>query len=805
MPAIQIQTSSQAVQAAPSPASAFQPIVAAVAFLILVVVAAPMVYVFGARLLSKFVERREVWAVDAAERGSASCAVVVRARMSQDHKKVAQVLRDLEKVKSLFVELAQKEALESVSVVPIPGTPKVVPRPFKATQLIGFDVVPTKAVSTKSPKVVRPSPLRNVLTVEPTMDTGIIPVLDATEALQELLSSLDSSSAITVTPSPSAASLLSPSPSVVTFPGYLFSGSVSCSSNLSSADDASDDQLSLSDVNAHRSVPIPQIVVHNCADLPVDSLDIDESSGVFSPSPSLVNFLEYLFSSSVSYGSELNSFGSTSFLDATHDDDVLALDVSVATTVTLSEPPQAQFVVPEYANLPIIPDIVIHPAPVLALSDVFPGPLAPADTNLSSSLFIPMGVAFWLLNTSTSKLGAPSTLRASHATLRRTGVTLSVLAIILYQAPIPLFDPIPYRMFVQGGLNRPTEFAKPTSPSPIARHFYDFDLFTLQRSVADLEDFLTWREDESRRVFASPVVIGIVFQVERDALAAEQGVWRCPFPNPAIPSWTRDLVMRNPRPRQTGVDTIIASSPEPVLSFRVTKVVRHQQDTFSQVFFGILCSADGAVSKPVCLKLFVDTLFPIDKDRLFEDFDSDSKPCWRLQTLNCAEDLARREESAYQRLAEYQGTLLPHCYGFHRFTLNDRYNAYGALLEIVPGPQLADLELEMWSKPVQQGLVRQLRECLRALLYASVDQGDWYGGQILFPGGADYNPETDSLVLIDFAFAMQRLGDEQRHGVAANLQCNGHIELKIYLRKAGIPEDVLGACFGWDDLDTNEW
>ncbi|KAF7329889.1 hypothetical protein MKEN_00252600 [Mycena kentingensis (nom. inval.)] len=385
MPAIQIQTSFPAVQVAPSPASAFQPIVAAVAFLILVVVAAPMVYVFGARLLSKFVERREVRAVDAAERGSASCAVIVRPRMSQDHKKVAQVLRDLEKVKSLFVELARKEALESVPVVPIAVTPEVVLRPFKAAHLIGPDVAPTKVVSTKSPKVVRPSPLRNVLTVELTMDAGILPVLDATKALQELLSSLDSSSAITVTPSPSAASLLSPSPSVVTFPGYLFSGSASCTSELSFLDGASDDQPSLSDVDAYRSVQIPQIVVHDCADRPVDSLEFDESLGVLSTSPSLVNFLEYLFSSSVSYGSELNSFGSTSFLDATHDDDVPAVDVSAATTVTLSEAPQAQFVVPEYANLSNIPDIVIHPAPVLALSDVSSGPLAPADTNLSSS------------------------------------------------------------------------------------------------------------------------------------------------------------------------------------------------------------------------------------------------------------------------------------------------------------------------------------------------------------------------------------------------------------------------------------
>ncbi|KAF7329914.1 hypothetical protein MKEN_00255300 [Mycena kentingensis (nom. inval.)] len=382
-----------------------------------------------------------------------------------------------------------------------------------------------------------------------------------------------------------------------------------------------------------------------------------------------------------------------------------------------------------------------------------------------------------------------------------------VLAVILYQAPFLLFDPVPYPMFVQGCMNQAIELEWPTgkSPLPAAKHFRDFDFFALQRSVADLKGFLAWREDESRRVFASPVDIGSVFQVQRHALAEEQGVWCCPFPNPALPPSSRHLVTRNPRSRLPSVDAILASSPETVLSFRVTKVVRHRQNTFSQVFFGVLCAADGTVSKPVCLKLFVDTLFPINKNRLFEDFDSDSEPCWRLQTLNYGEDLARREESAYQRLAEYQGTLLSHCYGFHRFTLDDRYNAYGALLEIIPGPRLADLELDMWSKPVQQGLVRQLRECMRALLYAGVDQGDWHGGQVLFPSGADYNPKTDSVVLIDFAFAMQRLGDEQRHGVAANLQSNGHIELKIYLRKAGIPEDVQGACFGWDDMDTNEW
>ncbi|KAJ7069460.1 hypothetical protein C8F01DRAFT_1112806, partial [Mycena amicta] len=265
-----------ALQTTPRAASPFQPIVGVVAALIfLVIVVAPLTYVLGPRLVRKLLERREHVVYDE-ESVLSSNVVVARPLMSGDHKKVAQTVLDLAKVKLCFVELVQEEAKQSKEAV-VPS------RVARNEHIRTADVLPGKIHKSKRRAfVAAPSPLRNVLSLEPEHD--LTPVVDATTALQEFLSSLDSNSAISFTPSPSAASLISPSSSLIDFPAGLFSASISygsdlgsdCDTSMSFLDATHVDDIPLEDLNLLKSpivcaVPVPELVIHQCADLPLSS------------------------------------------------------------------------------------------------------------------------------------------------------------------------------------------------------------------------------------------------------------------------------------------------------------------------------------------------------------------------------------------------------------------------------------------------------------------------------------------------------------------------------------------------------
>ncbi|KAJ7069439.1 hypothetical protein C8F01DRAFT_1112740, partial [Mycena amicta] len=251
------------IQTTPRAASSFQPIVGVVAALIfLVIVIAPLTYALGPRLVRKLLKRREHVVYDE-ESVLSSNVVVARPRMSGDHKKVAQTVLDLAKVKLCFVELVQEQAKESKAAV----VPNNVAR---NRHLHLADVRPGKIYKSKRRAFTAapsPSPLRNLLSLEPAHD--ITPVVDATTALQEFLSSLDSDSAIAFTPSPSAASVISPSSSLSDL------GS-DCDTSMSFLNATHVDDLPLTHMHSLESpivcaVPVPELVIHQCADLPLSS------------------------------------------------------------------------------------------------------------------------------------------------------------------------------------------------------------------------------------------------------------------------------------------------------------------------------------------------------------------------------------------------------------------------------------------------------------------------------------------------------------------------------------------------------
>lgn len=93
--------------------------------------------------------------------------------------------------------------------------------------------------------------------------------------------------------------------------------------------------------------------------------------------------------------------------------------------------------------------------------------------------------------------------------------------------------------------------------------------------------------------------------------------------------------------------------------FTIDKVLSSGPDRWSQVFLGRISGCDDVV----CLKLFDERYFAVPEEDglLFE----------RHSCFRDPDDLAQQEESVYHRLSDFQGSLLPHCYGFHQVSSSE--------------------------------------------------------------------------------------------------------------------------------------
>lgn len=213
--------------------------------------------------------------------------------------------------------------------------------------------------------------------------------------------------------------------------------------------------------------------------------------------------------------------------------------------------------------------------------------------------------------------------------------------------------------FCQGALkNLDSSASAPVSDEELIankRSFEDFDLYTMQRDHAALKEFRRWKRLVKSAAIEASLDTSTTLTVKPFEFFARHAVLRSPYPPIPLPRETLDIVARHPRPRCTQIDSILARMPCP--TFEITKVVRSGPNHWSQVFFGRLRGS----SQLICLKLFDDRFF----HRPSLNGYGRSPPEHRLLTFNRATDMMRREESIYDRLAHLQGTLVPHCYGFH--------------------------------------------------------------------------------------------------------------------------------------------
>ncbi|KAI0792670.1 hypothetical protein C8Q75DRAFT_713634 [Abortiporus biennis] len=334
--------------------------------------------------------------------------------------------------------------------------------------------------------------------------------------------------------------------------------------------------------------------------------------------------------------------------------------------------------------------------------------------------------------------------------------------------------------------------------------FRHFDYFTLQRSLPAFTDFLLWKREESSRLCSQLLDIGTTFKVDINSFRRNQPHLQSFFPLQPLPKETVDAFTHSFHPRNESIDGFLTRKQGTF--FRVTEIIRRKPDSYSQAFVGVLCTEDGLESPPLFLKLFVEGLFPVNENSLLSEFNEESygfveNASRRLRPLNFADDMLRREEFAYTRLRAFQGMLLPHCYGIHAFTLDGILSAYGLLLEVIPGLPFSKVHFEDWETRCKASFIRQLRHCLRVLLYAGIEQQDVHEDQILLPQGKNYGKDTGTIVFIDFAFAPPRLGDEQADKIIAGYVGGSWGKMKRIFNRFGIKDIIREE---WTPLDLEE-
>lgn len=198
--------------------------------------------------------------------------------------------------------------------------------------------------------------------------------------------------------------------------------------------------------------------------------------------------------------------------------------------------------------------------------------------------------------------------------------------------------------------------------------FRDFDIYHMGLDRTLYWEFLTWKDAiATRDAQHQPTIGSVITLARRDMISSTTGKFtpfRCNDPIWPL-SETSELALRcRLRPRNDELRTLLAGRQQ--LVFEVSEIKQQGTAFWSQVYFGRLGIAGARhVDEEICLKLFDERFLPVPS---LERYDSRPEG-FKVSALQCADVMIRREESAYHRLASYQVTLLPQCYGCHEVPL----------------------------------------------------------------------------------------------------------------------------------------
>ncbi|EPQ50416.1 hypothetical protein GLOTRDRAFT_141512 [Gloeophyllum trabeum ATCC 11539] len=119
-------------------------------------------------------------------------------------------------------------------------------------------------------------------------------------------------------------------------------------------------------------------------------------------------------------------------------------------------------------------------------------------------------------------------------------------------------------------------------------------------------------------------------------------------------------------------------------------------------------------------------------------------------------------------------------------------------MEAIDGPTLEMLDIKDRPQEQQIDFITRLRHGLRAIRFAGIEQTDWHLNQILCPPDPRDPSLAPDIVFIDFAFALQNLGEEEG--------CPLHLDprnLENALYDWGIDEDIMKSC--WFEATEEEY
>lgn len=281
---------------------------------------------------------------------------------------------------------------------------------------------------------------------------------------------------------------------------------------------------------------------------------------------------------------------------------------------------------------------------------------------------------------------------------------------------------------VLGVMNEPSDRAIAVNDGP--KSFSDFDLYTMQRHIQDLDAFLQWKSEQA---YAPRIAVDDILGLKPHAFEKKEFTlsFRLPLEDP--PAGTLTDIIGPCRDRQSEVDSLL-DDDECHLRFRVSEVMLPHDPNVPQVsqqYLGYLeCDENVSTTQRkmarvtktcptrIRLTLFDERFFTIPPDQDFRDqCEPEGKMVGLLPELRVkgylafAADSMRREHAAYDRLRSLQGTLLPYCYGFHQvcsitiicfvyilislylqFQLPTGHEVYGFFTEDVQGSPLPDAE-----------------------------------------------------------------------------------------------------------------
>ncbi|KAF9441842.1 hypothetical protein P691DRAFT_739419 [Macrolepiota fuliginosa MF-IS2] len=289
-------------------------------------------------------------------------------------------------------------------------------------------------------------------------------------------------------------------------------------------------------------------------------------------------------------------------------------------------------------------------------------------------------------------------------------------------------------------------------------HNSDFDLVTLVRDRARALQFFRWHnlvQQQCLKLVAHP----------DDTLAAVTNKAGHFLSNirPIYPPDTSELptdttmhlgaIQRESPLVVTGIDKSLQESKRFTLKIQGV-VAEGSEHGLCTVYRCLITSIDGepVPSPSLCLKLFDDRFLPLLSPG-GDDGDNDEHVYWWFDQFFTAEQHARNEDSAYEKLCSIQGSIIPWFYGTHQFILPDGVVLYGLLMEYIEGYSLDSGFVRGLSPDRQIKIIQSCRHACRILHIANVSQRDWHHGQVLFFTDSGAGP--NHAVLIDFASTTQ--------------------------------------------------